>query len=176
MASVQQSKGPSVQHNLVSCMSSNSKKRHACIERNINNSRLNKNYLELRSQILKKLSLPDDTNSKIYLPKIESLDESSTEIFFNQARMIEIQYITALTTYDMIKEEDYSVARIYPGVRGHEDFRIVYNEDYDNDREHEEVIEKLYNLRDEHSTYGANVPRKYTDFPEEEFEISFCHA
>ena len=85
MASVEQSKGTSLQHNLVSCMSSNSKKRHSCIERNINNSRLNKNYLELRSQILKKLSLPDDTNSKIYLPKIESLDDSSTEIFLNQA-------------------------------------------------------------------------------------------
>ena len=130
----------------------------------------------MRSQILKKLSLPDDTNSKIYLPKIESLDESSTEIFLNQARMIEIQYITALTTYDMIKEEDDSVARIYPGYRSYEDFRIVYNEDYDNDREHEEVIEKLYNLRDEHSTYGANVPIKYTDCPEDDFEISFCRG
>ena len=128
-----------------------SKLRDALNRRNIYN-RLNSKHLELRSRLLKRMELPENTNKKVYLPYITTrnyLTDEDCNYLINSCRLIEQAYLTTLHAID--ENDDDCIGKIYPGRYNDEDFHMIIT-----DPKSEEIY-YLENLREYHPTYGANM-------------------
>lgn len=161
---------------LTSILKNISKARRFIKKRNIENP-YEFDYLEFRKLILLKLGLSLESNHKKYLkilPLTKNISNEECKQFIFNGRIIEHRFINIIKlpivskciSNDIDLTDTDIIGIVYQGYRCDEDFYVKFIGKYDYCK-HGRIKE----LRDNHSTYGANIP-----YYEDTNEISFCHA